>query len=723
MLSKFTSKISMNTKQWGSQIIIILFFAALTFVSYNNVRSLSDDIDYIGNTQMPKGELIGHLKEEVITLRLDATKLAYAATPTDKENLKKAVDQDSITVNNTVKELEKLITSKEEKVLLAKFTESFGKYDSTLKDFIKVSGNANIDPATIRARMGALAPVGEENIQALNALVEGIDKNTNAYVAETENDSAKFTTEILIVSGIAALFSILVSFFMTRLISRSVKNVSENVDITTHSVAEIQKSVEQNTVSAQVLDTSMERVNDSVTELVSSIQKVAENTKVTSSGVDEISAAVEEMSASINLVAGSADQLSSSAEGTSSAIQEMMASIEQVALGVGNAGISVDEISAAIEEMSHSIKGVSENAVELTTTAEQTSNRVEEMVESIQQVASSAQTVNHLSNLVKDDALEGTVSLNETLEGMKEISQVISQASSVMESLGNSSKEIGTIIEVIDDIAEQTNLLALNAAIEAARAGEHGKGFAVVADEVRKLAERSAKATKEIAILIKGIQEETVIAVSSIQQGADKVKVGNELGEKTNQAIKKITEGIAQVTVEMDQIAKATEEQTQNSDFITNAVGNVTKQAKEMTYSTKEQSVTAEEVVRSITVMKDQVQQISIATAEQAQGSFAIVEAIENVTNQSSAVTNATKEQALTAEEIVRNIGNMKEMIQEIMFAANDQAKYGEEISSEVTNVKKQTDDLNSNIGTQSKEADEVVTAVANVRKQVEKLK
>ena len=271
--------------------------------------------------------------------------------------------------------------------------------------------------------------------------------------------------------------------------------------------------------------------------------------------------------------------------------------------------------------------------------------------------------------------------LNETLNGLKEISQVINQASDVMEKLGKSSEEIGSIIEVIDDIAEQTNLLALNAAIEAARAGDHGKGFAVVADEVRKLAERSASATKEIAILIKGIQNETSVALTSIKEGTDKVKVGNQLAEKTNQAINKIFEGIGQVTEEMNQASKATEAQTKNSEFIMKAVENVTKQAdrndvfyKRTVYYRRRNSQ------RYPYYQRTRFNKLDLLLLNKQKAAVPLFQLLKMSPTQSSSVTNATKEQSLTAEEIVRNIIRMKEMVQQITLETNEQAKYGQEI-------------------------------------------
>jgi len=145
------------------------------------------------------------------------------------------------------------------------------------------------------------------------------------------------------------------------------------------------------------------------------------------------------------------------------------------------------------------------------------------MAASISQVAQNAQNVNELSEKVRSDAIDGQKAVADTLVAIKDISEVIHRAEDVINGLGKSSEKIGSIIEVIDDIAEQTNLLALNAAIEAARAGEHGKGFAVVADEVRKLAERTATATKEISELIKGIQGETSQAIKAIEVGTKRL--------------------------------------------------------------------------------------------------------------------------------------------------------------------------------------------------------
>lgn len=714
-------KVSMNVKQMGSYIIIILFFIVITNTSYNNVNHLRDQTASIGEVDVPKINTVAELKESITQIDQEITKHAFERNLDQKIKIEKQIEAEMASVHDQITKLEKLKFPLESKNTITEVGKSADLYDQLLPQFFEVS--MSNDYAPLYTQLEKLTSINEDMDKTLEVLAKTAKTEAQNTHKQNTKDANFFNWEILILSVTASIFSTIIAFFTTRLISRTVKRFAQNVDVTNKSVDEIKKSIDKTALSSQHLDASMNNASDSVGELVASIQQVAENANITSSGVYEISAAVEEMSASVSLVASSADTLSASAEETSSAIQEMMASIEQVAKNAGSASAGVEQISAAIEQMSHSIKGVSNNAVGLTETAEETSKTVADMIDSIKQVAARAQTVNSLSKSVMNDAYEGTLSLNETLNSMQDISQVINQASIMMENLGKNSEEIGSIIAVIDEIADQTNLLALNAAIEAARAGEHGKGFSVVADEVRKLAERSAQATKEISLLIKGIQAETTIAVTSINGGAEKVTIGNQLADKTKHAIQKISEGITRVTEEMNQIAKETEDQQSNSELITLAVRNVTSQSLQMTHSTKEQTITAEEIVKGITDTKDMVQQISFATNEQTKGGHAIVEAIEDVSKQSYSVTNATREQASTSEEILRNINSIKEMINQIMIATNEQAKHGHDISAEVSNIKKQANDLDASIEIQTKEVEDVAKAINEVNEQVKTLK
>ena len=173
--------------------------------------------------------------------------------------------------------------------------------------------------------------------------------------------------------------------------------------------------------------------------------------------------------------------------------------------------------------------------------------------------------------------------MTQTVSEMQQISEVVGQAAHIIMTLGQSSDQIGEIVRVIEDIADQTNLLALNAAIEAARAGEQGRGFAVVADEVRKLAERTTKATKEIGDMIRQIQQDTKSAVSSMDQGTNQVGQGVELANKTGEALVQIHTMINSTAEMIQQIANAAEEQSTVTRQIASDLESVKKTTQETT--------------------------------------------------------------------------------------------------------------------------------------------
>jgi len=188
--------------------------------------------------------------------------------------------------------------------------------------------------------------------------------------------------------------------------------------------------------------------------------------------------------------------------------------------------------------------------------------------------------------------------VEDTVAGMKKIALVVKQSAETVQELGRSSDQIGEIIGVIDDIADQTNLLALNAAIEAARAGEQGRGFAVVADEVRKLAERTTKATKEIAGMIKKIQLDTKGAVSSMEEGTKQVDEGIKMADKAGASLHEIV-GISQrVTDKVSQIAAASEQQSSASEQISKNVEAISSVTSETAAGVQQVARAAEDLNR-----------------------------------------------------------------------------------------------------------------------------
>ncbi len=248
--------------------------------------------------------------------------------------------------------------------------------------------------------------------------------------------------------------------------------------------------------------------------------------------------------------------------------------ISEVHESISATASSSNEISSSTEEMAAGSLEQSQQASEVASAVEQMTKTIIETTKNVNEAAES-------SKRYGDVAKEGGNVVNETIRGMNRISEVVKKSAETVQQLGKSSEEIGEIIQVIDDIADQTNLLALNAAIEAARAGEQGRGFAVVADEVRKLAERTTKATKEIALMIKQIQKDTDGAVVSMEEGTIEVEKGKQLADKAGESLNQIISGAGEVVNIITQVAAASEEQSSASEQISKnieAISSVTQQ-------------------------------------------------------------------------------------------------------------------------------------------------
>ncbi|HUX60190.1 MAG TPA: methyl-accepting chemotaxis protein, partial [Ignavibacteriaceae bacterium] len=261
-------------------------------------------------------------------------------------------------------------------------------------------------------------------------------------------------------------------------------------------------------------------------------------------------------------------KVSESILATASASNQISASVEEMAAGAGEQTHQTTEVAQAIEQMTRTIIDNTKNASIAADTAKSSG----------------------------DKAFKGGAVVEDTIQGMMRIAKVVEKSSQTVEALGKSSDEIGEIIQVIDDIADQTNLLALNAAIEAARAGEQGRGFAVVADEVRKLAERTTKATKEIAGMIKQIQKDTVEAVESMKQGKHEVDNGKDMANKAGEVLREIIAEAQKVSDVAALVAAASEEQSASAEEISKNVESISNVTQESAAGSQQIAKSAEDL-------------------------------------------------------------------------------------------------------------------------------
>ena len=399
---------------------------------------------------------------------------------------------------------------------------------------------------------------------------------------------------------------------------------------------------------------------------------VADHVERLSAGFGEQMAAVEQtiesmqsISAALHQISQHVEALASNAEESSSSILEMTATNDEVAENMANLANSVRETVSSIEEMTYSIKEVARNVDALSLTAEETSSSMNQMDVSIDQVQSNANETARLSEEVAIDAERGAEAILKTIDEINRIKETSSEAVEVIGNLGSRIEAIGDILNVIDDVAEQTNLLALNAAIIAAQAGEHGKGFAVVADEIKDLAERAGASTKEIAELIKTIQEETKNAIEAVERGASTVDRGVTVSAEAERALKKILESSKQSTAMVRGIARATVEQAKGSKQVTDAIGRIAETVQQIAAATAEQARGSELIMKSADNMRLITQQMERASQEQAEGGRQMTDAIENISDMVHQLHQSHHKHSESSEQTLAAANRIQELTRE----------------------------------------------------------
>lgn len=274
-----------------------------------------------------------------------------------------------------------------------------------------------------------------------------------------------------------------------------------------------------------------------------------------------------EVRQSSDSVTGAATQLSASSEEINASSMEISSSVQQIAHGAELQSRKVEETSAAMQTITSTIADVATRAVEASATSE---------------AASKA-------------AALGEQATTEAIEKIAEVSTAIQTLAASVETLGKRSAEIGSIVDVITNIADQTNLLSLNAAIEAARAGESGRGFSVVAEEVRKLAEGSGKAAEQIGELIKDVQQETARALQYMQVGISEVHLGARVVERSGDSLREINEAVSRTSELAQEIAAATADQALRTSEVDKAMHEIAAVVEENAASAQETAAAAEQ--------------------------------------------------------------------------------------------------------------------------------
>jgi methyl-accepting chemotaxis protein len=369
-------------------------------------------------------------------------------------------------------------------------------------------------------------------------------------------------------------------------------------------------------------------------------------------GVAATGTAVAEIAASVKQVGeGVAILSAASAKSTSSAL-EMSANSEELAGNAETLALIVDGVGSSITQMATSIQQVAANTGVLKESSDATAASVSQMQTSLLQVEKNIRETAVITEGVRRDVESGQVSVERTSAGIDDIRLASRVAGEAMAVLSDKVKNIGQILAMIDNVTDQTSLLALNATIIAAQAGEHGRGFAVVAEEIRELSERTSHSTREITAVIDSVQQETGRVVDAVARVERSVGEGEELSRASGAALTKIVTGVQDVDRRMEQIARATDEQAQGAEVIGDAMQRVSRMVDQTVGATREQSLAAGSITTAVEQLRELALQLKNAAREQSSGSKVIAVAMEEIDEMIRRINLASAEQVRGGQQI-----------------------------------------------------------------------
>jgi len=679
----------------------ILLMSIITLVLLNDVRiggtvyqSIQKDKDSLENIAILKSDLF-QINSEMQNLMLEVNpEVARKNISTIKE-LTKNIDKNFDMLSGSLQSAQK--------------RDAIAKTKATWKDYQKsllVEMLPAVESGDILKASYLMTGVQAQRFEIFSkSVVQMVDilrrdvRSTETQVAESIKAKIIGTGAITIaLIGVIGLCSIIITNSITRPIkacldfASTVAGGTLNSRLTVTTGGEIAALAEAMNTMAENLQNMVTRVN-ATSQVLTSIdiniskaaRHVVNSARLQENAVNETSKAVDDINHSVLEVTDGVEKLACSATETSSSTLQMAASIEEVAMNADKLGNSVDEVSSSIVEMAASLKEIGSSIVNLLDASTTTASSIAEMDATIKQVEKNAMDASAITEVVRQDAETGKKAVQDAISGMQAIRNASHITAEVIENLSLRANDIGAILSVIDEVAEQTNLLALNAAIIAAQAGEHGKGFAVVADEIRELAERTSSSTREIADVIKGVQEETGRAVTAISQAEQSIGEGEKLSEHSGLALEKIVTGVQRASDQVHEIARATVEQARGSQSIKEAMESVEDMVEHIANSAREHARGSDLISSSVERMKDLTIHVRTSTREQSRASGLIAQSTEDVTTMIDQIREACRTQVTSSSMISRSVRN-------IQISSTSNTESATVMEGSVTGLSKQID-------------------------------
>lgn len=597
--------------------VILIFMVQITLV-YINLKEIDSDTDLYSKRELGIQALMS-MNYAVQRQNIEQMDLIEQ---TDKDAIQRF--EKAVQLMDSNRDIAKTIAvSEESKKLFNKLYELDAKVDEAFfKGVVPAWESNNI------ADLNLASKLFDTHQSELNLIIDKIillyQKENKEIEEELHATVERTLTQLVLISLAAIALAVALAIFLANKITRPVYILNQ-----------VAEKVARGDLTQEIHSSS----EDEIGQLSKAFAKMVINLRNLVSGIYS----------SVQLVSGTSQELSANAEEAAKATQQVADAIGQVAQGTTTQSTSMNDAAQTVVQMAQAIQQVAAGAQDQSISATHTTDTMSNMVTKIDEMVQGVQTVKKAAEQSGNVAANGGTAVKKTVQGMFRVKEAVFETAQKVHELGEQSQVIGEIIEVIDEIAEQTNLLALNAAIEAARAGEHGKGFAVVADEVRKLAERSSKATKEIAKLVTDIQHGTKVAVESMQVGTKEVEEGSILAQEAGKSLDEIVEGVKMTDQQVNRIMTLINDIMDSSKVVSDAVTNVVAVTEENTAATEQMSASTQQVNVSIQSITSVAQENAAATEE-------VTASTEEVTASIQVIASSADQLAVMAQNLQRMV-------------------------------------------------------------------
>ncbi len=669
----FVNNLRMNRKLYAGYGIIILLMLVIAILGYRGISDVNNDLDLMYNQQLVIIEKMDAVSADISQIRGDFFK--YLVMPEEAGNILSDFNARVGDVDSIIEEIKGQQLSSEVTAQFEDFVKNWKEYKASaieVMSFLAYRNNSSaVASLSSGGRMFTTQGVLEENLTRM------LELNRNQADEEFQAATQRFNqTRTILLGGI--LVCILITCIIIYLIYQSIIPPLKLVDSalqtlmlgsTVFVVDEktrnglIHRKDEFGDLSRSVIGTrkyfiEMANAAEAISnkDLALKIQPKSPDDKLggtLASMVESLNATITDVAGATVHVQEASQQLASASDQSSQATSQIATTIQQIAKGTTQQSEAVNRTASSVEQMGRAIDGVAKGAQDQAAATSKAFNLTNQLSKDIAQVTDNIREMVDGSTAASDAARRGSASVNQTLTGMQSIKMAVDLSAQKVQEMGTRSNEIGNIVTTIEDIASQTNLLALNAAIEAARAGEAGKGFAVVADEVRKLAERSSSSTKEIADLIRNIQQSVSQAVAAMDKGSMEVENGVLLANQSGAALQEI--------------------------LTTNE--NVNSRAQEAARGAESMASSASELVVAVDAVSGVVEENTAATLEMANSSSEVTQAIENI-------ASVSEENSAAVEEVSASTEEMTAQVQEVSISAKDLSNLAIELESIVKQFK-----------------------------------